>query len=396
MFENLKALPQDSILQLMMMYRADDRSHKVDLGIGVYKDDAGNTPIMSAVDLAQKKLIETETTKSYIGPAGSPLFNEKMRELLLGADHPVLRDNRVTSAQTPGGCGALRIAAEFLVNCAPETTVWVSDPTWANHMPLLGDAGLKLATYPYYDFENKGIRFDAMMEQLELAQAGDVVLLHGCCHNPSGADLNQEQWAAVADLVERKGLLPFVDIAYQGLGNGLEEDAAGLRLMASRVPEMIIAASCSKNFGLYRERTGLLMVVSANAEQAATTTSQLFNTIRAHYSMPPAHGASVVETILSDQQLNENWLTELAGMRNRISGLRGQLASEMNQRGHDFSFITQEFGMFSFFGITPEQVQQMREEFAIYMIDSSRVNVAGLADHNITYVADALAKVLDK
>ena len=247
-----------------------------------------------------------------------------------------------------------------------------------------------------YDFENKGIRFDAMMEQLELAQAGDVVLLHGCCHNPSGADLNQEQWAAVADLVERKGLLPFVDIAYQGLGNGLEEDAAGLRLMASRVPEMIIAASCSKNFGLYRERTGLLMVVSANAEQAATTTSQLFNTIRAHYSMPPAHGASVVETILSDQQLNENWLTELAGMRNRISGLRGQLASEMNQRGHDFSFITQEFGMFSFFGITPEQVQQMREEFAIYMIDSSRVNVAGLADHNITYVADALAKVLDK
>ncbi|MFW5823378.1 MAG: aromatic amino acid transaminase [Marinobacter sp.] len=393
MFEALRPLPQDPILQLMQTFRDDPRPDKVDLGIGVYKDDAGNTPIMAAVHEAERRLLDGETTKSYVGPAGSAGYNQAMARLILGADNALIRDGRTAVVQTPGGCGALRMAAEFLRLCKADTTVWVSTPTWANHLPLLGGAGLKIREYPYLNGDTLQVDFDAMLESLEGAEAGDVVLLHGCCHNPSGADLDLGQWQQVTTLIQRRGLLPFVDMAYQGLGDGLDQDAAGLRHLASQVPEMLVAASCSKNFGLYRERTGALMLISATAGISQAATSQLLSVIRSHYSMPPAHGAAIVETLLGDSDLTQQWQSELDGMCERILHLRQAFAEALVPAG-DFSFIARQRGMFSFLGITPEQVQTLREEHGIYMLDSSRVNVAGLNDRVLPRVADAIRSVL--
>ncbi|WP_286238738.1 amino acid aminotransferase [Neptuniibacter halophilus] len=397
MFEHLSAVPQDPILAMLASYREDTHPQKIDLGIGVYKNDQGDTPIMRAVQQAEARLLQSETTKSYTAPAGSPVYNERVAALVFGAEHPVLKDRRVVSAQTPGGCGALRMAAEFLRGCSDRSKVWVSTPTWANHMPLLGGAGLQICQYPYYDHDLKAIDFDAMLSALETADRGDIVLLHGCCHNPSGADLNREQWLAVAELMQRKGLIPFVDMAYQGLGSGLDEDAYGLRMLAERFPEMVAATSCSKNFGLYRERTGTLFIIAANAEQAATAGSQLFSKIRSHYSMPPSHGAAIVETILGDPALNQEWQTELGEMRERISGLRQRLVASINASDidADFSFIERQFGMFSFLGINPQQVERLRLNHSIYMIDSSRMNVAGLNDACMDYFVSALREVLN-
>lgn len=393
MFEALKPLPQDPILQLMQTFREDSRPDKVDLGIGVYKDDAGNTPIMAAVHEAERRLLEGETTKSYVGPAGSAGFNSAMAELILGSNSPLIRDGRTSVVQTPGGCGALRMAAEFLRLCKPDTTVWVSTPTWANHLPLLGGAGLTIREYPYLNPQTLQVDFTAMLETLERAEAGDVVLLHGCCHNPSGADLSLSQWQEVTSLIQRKGLLPFVDMAYQGLGEGLEADAAGLRHLAGEVPEMLIAASCSKNFGLYRERTGALVLVSATATINSAATSQLLSIIRSHYSMPPAHGAAIVETVLGDDGLRAGWQDELAAMCERILHLRHAFSEALAPVG-DFGFIARQRGMFSFLGISPEQVGRLRQEHGIYMLESSRVNVAGLNDRVMPGVADALRDVL--
>ncbi|MDF0752230.1 aspartate/tyrosine/aromatic aminotransferase [Marinobacter sp. 71-i] len=393
MFEALKPLPQDPILQLMQTFREDTRPDKVDLGIGVYKDDAGNTPIMAAVHEAERRLLEGETTKSYVGPAGAAGFNNAVAELILGSNSPLIREGRTSVVQTPGGCGALRMAAEFLRLCQPDTTVWVSTPTWANHLPLLGGAGLAIREYPYLNPDTLEVDFAAMLGTLEGARAGDVVLLHGCCHNPSGADLSLSQWQEVTGLIQRKGLLPFVDMAYQGLGEGLEADAAGLRHLADSVPEMLIAASCSKNFGLYRERTGALALISATATVNSAATSQLLSIIRSHYSMPPAHGAAIVETILGDDGLQAQWQEELSGMCKRILHLRHGFADALAPVG-DFSFIARQRGMFSFLGISPEQVSQLREEHGIYMLESSRVNVAGLNDRVMPRVADAIRDVL--
>lgn len=393
MFEALKQLPQDPILQLMQMFRDDARPEKVDLGVGVYKDDTGNTPIMAAVHEAERRLLEGETTKSYVGPAGSAGFNEAMARLILGEGSSLIREGRTSVIQTPGGCGALRMAAEFFRLCQPDTKVWVSTPTWANHMPLLGGAGLNIREYPYLNPETLTVDFAAMLNRLESAEAGDVVLLHGCCHNPSGADLTFEQWQAVTELIQRKGLLPFVDMAYQGLGDGLEEDAAGLRYLASQVPEMVVAASCSKNFGLYRERTGALMLISSTEAINKAATSQLLNVVRSHYSMPPAHGAAIVETILGDDALRAQWQGELGGMCERILGLRHAFADALAPVG-DFRFIARQRGMFSFLGITPEQVRRLREEHGIYMLESSRVNVAGLNDLVLPTVANAIRSVM--
>lgn len=395
MFEQLKTLPQDPILGLMKTFREDTRSNKVDLGVGVYRDEAGNTPIMAAVQQAQQHLLETETTKAYIGPAGAEGFNQLIGQLLLGGNHPALKDGRVNVVQTPGGCGALRMAAEFLKLCKPDTTVWVSTPTWANHIPLLGGANLNIREYPYLDKATLSVEFDAMMACLEQAEAGDVVLLHGCCHNPSGADLDADQWAAITDLVERKGLLPFIDIAYQGLGENLDQDAQGVRLMAERLPEVIVASSCSKNFGLYRERTGALMLISANAQQGQAATSQLLSAIRSHYSMPPSHGAAVVEMILDTPELMQAWQSELEAMCVRILDLRAALSQALAPAG-DFSFIERQRGMFSFLGITPQQVQILREEFGIYMLDSSRINIAGLSADTLPLVSEAMREVLGR
>ncbi|PFG10171.1 aromatic amino acid transaminase [Marinobacter sp. LV10MA510-1] len=393
MFESLKQLPQDPILQLMQMFRDDTRPDKVDLGVGVYKDDTGKTPIMRSVHEAERRLLKGETTKSYVGPAGAAGFNEAMARLILGNGNSLIRDGRTSVIQTPGGCGALRMAAEFFRLCQPDTTVWVSTPTWANHMPLLGGAGLNIREYPYLNREALTVDFPAMLDALESARAGDVILLHGCCHNPSGADLTFEQWQAVTGLIQRKGLLPFVDMAYQGLGEGLEEDAAGVRYLAGQVPEMVIAASCSKNFGLYRERTGALMLISATGAINTAATSQLLSVVRSHYSMPPAHGAAIVETILGDDALRAEWQSELSGMCERILGLRHAFADALAPVG-DFSFIARQRGMFSFLGITPEQVRQLREEHGIYMLESSRVNVAGLNNQVLLRVASAIRRVM--
>ena len=393
MFESLKQLPQDPILQLMQMFRDDTRPDKVDLGVGVYKDDAGNTPIMASVHEAERRLLEGETTKSYVGPAGAAGFNEAMARLILGDSNSLIRDGRTSVIQTPGGCGALRMAAEFFRLCQPDTAVWVSTPTWANHMPLLGSAGLNIREYPYLNRETLTVDFPAMLETLEGAKAGDVVLLHGCCHNPSGADLAFDQWKAVTELIQRKGLLPFVDMAYQGLGEGLEEDAAGLRYLAGQVPEMVIAASCSKNFGLYRERTGALMLISATGAINTAATSQLLSVVRSHYSMPPAHGAAIVETILGDDALRAGWQSELGGMCERILRLRHAFADALAPVG-DFGFIARQRGMFSFLGITPEQVRQLRQVHGIYMLESSRVNVAGLNDRVLPKVSSAIRSVM--
>lgn len=393
MFEALKQLPQDPILQLMQMFRDDARPEKVDLGVGVYKDDTGNTPIMAAVHEAECRLLEGETTKSYVGPAGSAGFNESMTRLILGDGSSLIREGRTSVIQTPGGCGALRMAAEFFRLCQPDTKVWVSTPTWANHMPLLGGAGLNIREYPYLNPETLTVNFAAMLNSLESAGAGDVVLLHGCCHNPSGADLTFDQWKVVTELIQRKGLLPFVDMAYQGLGDGLEEDAAGLRYLASQVPEMVVAASCSKNFGLYRERTGALMLISATEAVNTAATSQLLSVVRSHYSMPPARGAAIVETILGDDALRAQWQGELGGMCERILGLRHAFADALAPVG-DFRFIARQRGMFSFLGITPEQVRRLREEHGIYMLESSRVNVAGLNDLVLPTVANAIRSVM--
>lgn len=398
MFEGLHALPQDPILGLMQQFRNDTNPDKLDLGVGVYKDEQGHTPIMAAVHAAEQHLLTAETTKTYIGPAGSELFNQRSRALVFGSAHAAIKDNRITSAQTPGGCGALRMAAEFIRGCSQDSAVWVSTPTWANHIPLLGGAGVPLREYPYYDYDNKTVQFDAMMTTLEQAKKGDYLLLHGCCHNPSGADLNQTQWQEVAALCARKGIIPFVDMAYQGLGNGIDDDAYGVRLLADNVPEMLVATSCSKNFGLYRERTGTLFIVAGNAEQAANAGSQLLHKVRGHYSMPPSHGAAIVETILSDVTLTQQWQDELQLMRERIQWLRSSLVAKLEAAGiaQNFDFIRQQYGMFSFLGISPEQVARLKQDYSIYMVDSSRMNVAGLNTDRMDYFVTALCDVVGR
>lgn len=396
MFEQLPGLPADPILGLMLAYRADDNPKKVDLGVGVYRDEQGTTPILSAVAEAQTLHLGQETTKSYIGPPGEPEFNTVMRDLIFGRGHSVLKGNRTSSAQTPGGCGALRVAAELVNRANPGATIWVSDPTWANHVPLLGDAGLTIKTYPYFDPESSTLRQQEMLDTLAKVPAGDLVLLHGCCHNPCGVDLAESHWQEIANIANKQGFTPFIDIAYQGLSTGIDEDAAGVRLMAEAVPELIVASSCSKNFGLYRDRVGAVAVVSDNTKNAEVLSSQLMNVIRGIYSMPPNHGGAIVRTILSDEALTKKWLTELGEMRDRINGMRDAISSGMaNRLGNNrFDFIREQRGMFSFLGINKAQIATLQQQYSIYLVDSSRINVAGLNKANIDYVCDAVAAVI--
>jgi aspartate aminotransferase len=395
MLDKLERLPADSILGLAAIAKADANPNKVDLTVGVYMNEDGVCPVFKAVKMAQAALQQEEVSKSYLPPAGVDAFNDGMQQLLFGAGHPTLRDGRVSSVQAPGGCGALRIGAEIIFAAAPTAKVWVSDPTWPVHLPLLGSVGLEFETYRYYEPVSHGVNFDGMVEDLKRAQTGDVVLLHGCCHNPCGADLSLEQWGVVADMAEAQGFVPFVDIAYQGLGDGLEEDAAGLRLLAERVPEMIIAASCSKNMGLYRERTGAVMFVCQDRANAEALVSQALVAARRVYSMPPAHGALIAGRILSDQALDEIWRTELVDMCGRMNGLRTGLREKLEAASsRDFAFIEKEKGMFSFLGLSTEQAIRLREEYSVYMLDSSRINVAGVNARNIDYLAQSVASVL--
>ena len=396
MFETLPLLPADPILGLSIAYAKDTNPLKVDLGVGVYKNDAGVTPIMAAVAAAEKVRIQQETSKAYTPPAGYPGANEACTKLVFGAGHPAVEANRVRTIQTPGGCGALRVAAELIQRAKRGASLWVSTPTWANHIPLLGSAGLTLKEYPYYDYETHSINFAAMLETLKQIPRGDLVLLHACCHNPSGADLSREQWNQVADLCEANGLIPFVDMAYQGFGEGLEEDTYGLRLLSSRLPEVIIAISFSKNFGLYRERAGALSFVFADEAQANAGNSQLLSVTRALYSMPPAHGAALIDIILHSNELTKIWSDELTLMRERIAGLRVNLVKSLNQlqTQRDFSFIANERGMFSFLGLSVEQVHKLKNDYSIYMTDTSRISVAGLTAEKLDYVGRAIVSVL--
>ncbi len=396
MFEALEKLPPDPILGVLAAYRADTNPLRVDLGVGVYRDEDGNTPILDCVKDAEAQVMAAQTTKSYMPQAGVPTYNEGMRSLLFGAAHGAIQDNRVRTVQAPGGCGGLRIAAELINKSRPDATLWVSEPTWNNHVPLLGNAGITLREYAYYDYDNNNIRFDAMMEALAAAGPSDLVLLHGCCHNPCGADLSREQWDAVAEAAQRQQFTPFIDIAYQGLGDGIDEDVYGLRLLAEKVPEVIVASSCSKNFGLYRERIGATSIVAATPDHADAAQSQLLSIARGMYSMPPSHGAEIVGLILNDPQLRARWEQEINHMRERLNTLRRSFAEKMQAKGasRDFGFIAQQRGLFSFLGISKEQINALREQFSIYMVDSSRVNIAGVSQRNIDYVTDALISVL--
>lgn len=396
MFEDLNLITADSILGLMAAYRADPDPRKVDLGIGVYRDDHGETPVPVAVRQAQTALLERETTKTYVGPAGNPGYNQAMERLVLGEGHSALTAGRVRSVQTPGGCGALRLGAELIRAASPESVVYVSAPTWANHGPLLSGAGLRLEHYPYYDPATGGVQFEAMLETLAKLPPRTVVLLHACCHNPTGADLSQDQWRTVLSLIKRRQLLPFLDMAYQGLGDGLEADAFAIRLFCAELPEVVCAVSCSKNFGLYRERTGSLHVSSGTAAAADAVMSQLVRLGRGMWSMPPDHGAAIVHAILADPGLTRLWKEELENMRVRVQGLRHAVVEQLGRHcpQHDFSFIAAQRGMFSYFGIGKEQVRELRIAHHIYMTDDSRMNVAGLRQENLDYFARAVAQVL--
>ena len=396
MFQSLPALPADPILGLMASYRADSNPKKIDLGIGVYKNETGDTPVMTAVKKAEGMILDSQTTKSYVGPTGAAGYNAIVAELLLGKSLNDSLGKRRVTVQSPGGCGGLRLAAEFIKSANPDATVWVSNPTWANHVPLLGSAGLKIAEYPYYDYGSHSVKFDAMIECLSKIDSGDIVLLHGCCHNPCGADLNHEQWQQVRDVALKQGFTVFIDLAYQGLGDGLEEDVYGTRLLAESLSELIVVSSCSKNFGLYRERTGAMTLICDSDAAATVATTQIAGAARAMYSMPPDHGAAIVQLILSNDVLRKEWDAELTEMRDRINGLRAQFVKQIQSIGigQDFSFIEREKGMFSFLGVNVDQVQTLVNDYSIYLVNSSRINVAGINDSNIKYLANSLATVL--
>ena len=393
MFQQLERLSADSILGLMAKYRADPHAQKVDLGVGVYRDLSGNTPILDCVRRSEKEVLAAQTTKSYVAAAGREEFNSAVQELVLGAAHAACRDRRVSTVQTPGGCGALRLGAELIRASAPAAAVRLSDPTWGNHSPLLGSAGLRLERYPYYDPRAHELRFEAMMQNLEKAPAGDVVLIHACCHNPTGADLQPEQWQALAELLQRRALIPFLDLAYQGFGSSLDGDVAAVRMVAQLVPEALIAVSFSKNLGLYRERVGALVVVSENAARSDAVLSHTLQIARGMYSMPPDHGAAVAARIFADPALRRDWLRELDAMRTRIQEMRAVLAQRLREVTGDgsFEFIRAQRGMFSLLGVSARAVERLRDRHHIYMTTDSRMNLAGIMPHNVDYVAAAFA-----
>ncbi len=393
LFQHLDRLNPDAILGLMAQFRADPAPQKVDLGVGVFRDLNGNTPILECVRRAEQTVLKSQSTKSYVAAAGRAEFNEAVEQLVLGAAHGARTARRVRTAQTPGGCGALRVGAELIRAAAPKATVYVSDPTWGNHMPLLGSSGLRLERYPYYDARSRELRFDDMLERLNRAAPGDVVLVHACCHNPTGADLSLAQWERVTQLLLERQLTPFLDLAYQGFGSNLEEDAAAIRLVVDRVPEALVAVSYSKNLGLYRERVGAIITISENEQRADAVQSHVLQIARSIYSMPPDHGAAIAACIFADQALRQSWIEELAAMRNRIADMRSLLASHLRAVTHEatFDFLERQRGMFSLLGVSGEAVEALRARHHIYMLGDSRMNLAGITPGNVGYVAEAIA-----
>lgn len=390
-FDRIEAAPADPILGISEAFKKDPRADKINLSVGVYKNEQGVTQILDCVKKAEKILLDEETTKSYLPIGGMPEYGRYARELIFGKESEYVDGGKAVSVHCPGGTGALRIGSDFLHQQNVATTVWISDPTWANHYQIAQAAGLKFERYPYYDRVNHCLAFDRMMDTLSQAKEGDVVLLHGCCHNPTGIDPTAEQWEQIAVFLKEHKLLPFIDFAYQGIGHGLEEDAAGLRTIAKHCPEMLIASSFSKNFGLYNERVGVLTVVCKDTETASRVFSQLKISVRTAISNPPAHGEKIVTTILSTPQLRQEWEEELAGMRDRILEMRKLLVEKLSAAGAgDYSFIAEQNGMFSFSGLDKDQVARLKEEFGIYIVGSGRICVAGINHGNIDRLVEAL------
>lgn len=396
MFESVAAAAPDAILGLNEAFQNDPRERKVNLTVGVYHDAQGQTPILSCVKEAERRLIETEHSKSYLRIEGRTDFDQRVPELLLGPTHHALTAGRTCTAQTPGGTSALRIAADWLGEAFPNARFWLSTPTWPNHPNVLRAAGRQLQSYRYYNVDQHAVEFDQMMYDLAGVTAGDVVVLHGCCHNPTGADLDEDQWEAVARCLQERQALPLIDFAYQGLARGLEPDAAALRTVCATVDELIVCSSYSKNFGLYRERVGALTILTRTSAAADAVLSRVKKCIRSNYSNPPSHGASIVATVLGDPQLRAGWMDELATMRERICSMRSALAAAIQAENPslDYSFLTRQHGMFSLTGLTPDHVAHLREEYSIYVVANGRINLAGLNQHNLEYVAGALAAAL--
>lgn len=387
MFNDLEATGQDPILALTVAYRKDPRAEKIDLGIGVYRNSDGETPVMSAVRKAAIELAETQPTKSYVGLAGDEQFNHAITDLVLGR---TAGRSRAATVQTPGASGALRMLADLIATARPGATVWISRPSYVNHQPVMESAGLKVREYPFFDRATKQVDETAMLEQVAKLGADDVLLLHGCCHNPTGGDISPDSWQRITELALERGFLPFVDIAYQGFGDGLHEDAAGLQLLADAVPEMVIATSCSKNFGLYRERTGAAIVIGQTQAAAEKAKAHIQRLARGTYTMPPDHGAAIVARILGNNELRADWEAELTGMNRRINHLRAELVRQFRAvtDSDRFDYFGQHRGMFSVTGLSPEQVQRLQDEQAIYVVPGGRVNVAGLSEQAIPRVVE--------
>lgn len=398
MFEKINAIQPDPILGIIAAHAADPNPKKIDLGIGVYRDESGNTPILDCVREAEKTLLATQTSKTYLGPPGVVGFNRAMQDLLLGEESDIQKQGRARTVQTPGGTGALRVAADLIKVARPEAELWASDPTWANHLALFPGAGVNMHSYPYFDAENSSLRFDDMMQALQQRNPGDVVLFHACCHNPCGVSPNPDQWQAIANVASERGFTPMVDIAYMGFETGLEEDCLAVRLFARQCPEVIVASSCSKNFAMYRERVGALTVIASDSDRAAAVETVIHNLTRKNYSMPPAHGPGVIDIILHSDELTALWHKELEGMRNRINGLRKTMSQKIaaSRIQLDFSFLERQSGMFSFMGLSPEQVERLRRDFAIYTVKSARVNIASFNQGNMDYFIESLATVLEE
>jgi aspartate aminotransferase len=396
LFETLDMAPADAILGLTDAFNKDENPNKINLTVGVYKDEAGTTPIFTAVKKAEEKILADESTKGYLPINGSADYSSAVQRLIFGDNHEIIGSNRAITAHTPGGTGALRVAAEFIKLVNPEATVWLSQPTWPNHPPVFHAAGLETVSYPYYDAESKTLDFEALVASLNGVKPNDVVLFHGCCHNPTGMDPDAAQWTQLAKIVKEKQALAFFDFAYQGLGNGLDEDSVGLRTFCTEGCELLVSSSFSKNFGLYRERTGALTLVANDSDVASRSLSHLKRVIRANYSNPPSHGAAIVTTILNDADLRAEWEAEVKDMCARIADMRQQFVDKLKALGveQDFSFLTTQNGMFSFSGLTPEHVEKLRADYAIYLVGSGRINVAGLTPSNIDAFCEAVAAIV--
>jgi aspartate/tyrosine/aromatic aminotransferase len=400
MFENTPTAPPDAIFGLAETFRDDPHPDKINLGIGVYRNEQGHTPVLRAVHLAEQRIWNTESTKSYLPIEGDRTYAEFVQLLLLGDNHPVLQEGRLTTAQTPGGTGAISIAADFLKRLRPDASAWVPDPTWANHKSIFSAVDTPVMTYPYLDSTGCRLAFEQLLEGLARVAPGDIVILHGCCHNPSGVDPDEEQWKAIGALLAEREALPLVDLAYQGFGNGLLEDRRPVEILCDQVPEFLICNSFSKNFSLYNERVGALTVLTTSGEAARAVLSQIRISIRVSYSNPPAHGASIVSTILGDSDLRELWQQELSEMRTRILEMRSLFVEGLDARGLELDQSTNQVylehhGMFSFTGLEPQQINELREKHGIYMLASSRINFAGLTSETVSPVCDAIASVVN-